>query len=233
MPAKKRRPRDPEAMRQAILRAARQLFVRDGYAVVSMRKIANRIGYSAAAIYLYYPGKAEIFFALAEEGFDRLAAAMGAPGPEDDLLAALEERFWRYYEFAGRQPEFFWLMFVDRSVPRISHDWERIALVTQARIEGTEMVRRCVDAGLFPRGTSPAAAYHALAIAIHGAAVNRACGRLSPRPDADTVARDTLRAVIAGLRAGVALDFRELRGGRGVAGTVRRRRAPRTRGSPP
>jgi AcrR family transcriptional regulator len=205
--------RDPEGMRRAILRAARDLFVREGYARVSMRRIAERIDYSAAAIYLYFPGKAAIFAALAEEGALRFRAAIAAPGPDDDLLAALEDRFWRYYEFSKKQPEYFWLMFVERSVPRHADSVPRSAegrppsgFARAARAEGTEMVKRCVDAGLFPRGTSASAAFHVLDTAIHGAAVQRLSGRLPDRRDADLLARNALRAAMAGLRAGVALD---------------------------
>jgi AcrR family transcriptional regulator len=206
MRSKARYSRDREAMRRAILDAARRLFVREGYAHVSMRRIAERIDYSAAAIYLYFPAKADIFFALAEDGLRRFEAAMSEPGHEDDLNAALEERFWRYYEFSKKQPEYFWLMFVDRSVPRIAADWDRMTVVARTRREAVEMVQRCIDAGLFPRGTSAAAAYHVLATAIHGAAVQRLCGRQFPRRDADLFARNALRAALAGLRAGVALD---------------------------
>jgi AcrR family transcriptional regulator len=206
MASRTRYSRDRDAMRRAILGAARRLFVREGYAQVSMRRIAERIDYSAAALYLYFPAKADILFALAEDGLQRFGAAMAAPGPEDDLLAALEDRFWRYYEFSKRQPEYFWLMFIDLSVPRIAADWDRLAVVAQTRAGGVEMVQRCIDAGLLPRGTSATAAFHVLDSAMHGAAVHRLCGRFFTRRDADVFARNTLRAALAGLRAGVALD---------------------------
>ncbi len=193
-------------MRRAILQAARQLFVREGYEHVSMRKIAERIDYSAAALYLYFPAKDDIFLALADEGLRRYSEAMDVPARDEDPLAALEDRLWRYYEFSKKQPEYFWLMFVDRSVPRIARDWERFALVQQSRAEGVEMVQRCIDAALFPRGTSASAAFHVLGTTIHGAAVHRLCGRLFQRRDADLFARNALRAALAGLRAGVALD---------------------------
>ena len=45
------------------------MFVSEGYQHVSIRKIAERIEYSPAAIYGYFPSKDDIFFALAEEGF--------------------------------------------------------------------------------------------------------------------------------------------------------------------
>ena len=217
--------RDREAMRLAILAAARRLFVREGYANVSIRKIAASIGYSPAAIYLYYPGKAEIFLALAEEGFGRLAQVLAENAREtEDLQLALEQRFWRYYEFSKKQPEYFWLMFVDRSVP----EWGSgagAALLQQFREDGVELVRRCVAAGLLPSGTNAAAAFHVLVSAIHGAAVHRLCGRLVQRREADILARDTLRAAIAGLRAGVPLELQR--------GAVKPPAAPRTRESLP
>ena len=69
MGIKERQERDREAVRRAILDAARELFVAEGFQNVSIRKIAERIEYSPAAIYGYFPSKDDIFFALAEEGF--------------------------------------------------------------------------------------------------------------------------------------------------------------------
>ena len=69
MGIKERQERDREAVRRAILDAARDLFVDEGYGNVSIRKIAERIEYSPAAIYGYFPSKDDIFFALADEGF--------------------------------------------------------------------------------------------------------------------------------------------------------------------
>src|SRR5581483_10936141 len=69
MGIKERQERDREAVRRGILDAARELFVAEGYQNVSIRKIAERIEYSPAAIYSYFPSKDDIFFSLAEEGF--------------------------------------------------------------------------------------------------------------------------------------------------------------------
>lgn len=206
MPTIVRYRRDPEAKRRAILDAARALFVREGYANVSIRRIAERIDYSAAAIYLHFEGKGEILLALAEEGLQRFASAVRTDPDEADLLLALEQRFWRHYEFSKKQPEYFWLIFVDRAVPRIGRDWERLPAMRQARADGVDLVRRCIAAGLLPRGTHAEAAFEVLETAIHGAAINRLCGRVGKRRDGEAAARDTLRAAIAGLRAGVALE---------------------------
>ena len=80
MGIKERQERDREAVRRAILDAARDLFVRDGFEHVSIRKIAELIEYSPAAIYGYFPSKDDIFFALAEEGFRLLHGDQQRPG---------------------------------------------------------------------------------------------------------------------------------------------------------
>jgi AcrR family transcriptional regulator len=74
MGIKERQERDREAVRRSILDAARELFVSEGYRNVSIRKIAEKIEYSPANIYGYFPSKDDIFYALAEEGFRLLHA---------------------------------------------------------------------------------------------------------------------------------------------------------------
>src|SRR5215218_3053905 len=107
MGIKERQERDREAVRRAILDAARELFVAEGFQNVSIRKIAERIEYSPAAIYGYFPSKDDIFFALAEEGF-RLLGDPGRPPHATHLqtlepLARVRAVFWRLYEFSREQ----------------------------------------------------------------------------------------------------------------------------------
>src|SRR5712691_4692465 len=104
MGIKERQERDREAVRRSILDAARDLFVTEGYHNVSIRKIAERIEYSPAAIYGYFPSKDDIFFALAEEGF-RLLSDPDDPVNRERLqylapLARVRAIFWRLYEFS-------------------------------------------------------------------------------------------------------------------------------------
>src|SRR5215213_10195969 len=117
MGIKERQERDRNAIRQAILTAARDLFVTEGYRNVSMRKIAERIEYSPAAIYGYFPSKDSIFFALAEEGFRLLADRAGrAVAGLSDPLERLHQGLWAFYEFSKEHAQYFELMFTDRSV---------------------------------------------------------------------------------------------------------------------
>ena len=105
MGTKERQQRERDRLREAILTAARDLFVAEGYRNVSMRKIAERIEYSPAAIYSYFPSKDDIFFALAEEGF-RLLAAAGEAAAESvaDPLKRLRRGLWAFYEFSKTHP---------------------------------------------------------------------------------------------------------------------------------
>jgi AcrR family transcriptional regulator len=204
---KERHEREREAVARGILDAARELFVAEGYRHVSIRKIAEKIEYSPAAIYSYFASKDDIFLALAEEGF-RILFACEEDGEKQDPLDELREGFWRLYTFSKDHPEYFELMFLDRSVPRISQDWQRFGFVREMKHRVAAHIQSVVDAGYFPPGTDADSVFRILMAAIHGVAVMRLCERPAPAENADALARDTLEAAIAGLRAGITHTFR-------------------------
>lgn len=68
-----RRARQKKFLRQEILDAAGELFVRYGYENVSMRRIAEKIEYSPTTIYLHFKDKAELLDQVCHETFGRLA----------------------------------------------------------------------------------------------------------------------------------------------------------------
>jgi AcrR family transcriptional regulator len=205
---RERQERDREAVSRAILDAARDLFVADGYSNVSIRKIAERIEYSPAAIYSYFPSKDDIFFALAEEGFRLLFAYTGtaASSGETDRIDAIRQGFLQLYQFSKDHPEHFALMFLDRAVPRISKDWGRFGFVREMRKQISANIQIAIDAGEFPRAMLPDAIFRVLSTAVLGASMIRLCQRIGPHEDGDAIARDTLEAALVGLRAGFPLQ---------------------------
>jgi AcrR family transcriptional regulator len=209
MGIKERHVRDRETVRRAILDAARELFVAEGFNNVSIRKIAERIEYSPAAIYGYFPSKDDIFFALAEEGFrllcDRGAGPRAARADQPPSLDHVRGIFSRLYEFSRDHPQYFALMFVDRSVPRISREYERFAFAREMKGNLVKEIAACVDAGLLPASLDPAVAMRALMIGVIGVAVLRLTDRLAPGENADQLAEDTLKLTLAGLQSGVVL----------------------------
>jgi AcrR family transcriptional regulator len=64
-----RRKRQTLDLKRRILNAAEELFVKDGYRNVSMRKIAEKIEYSPTTIYRLFRNKAEIMDHLIAEGY--------------------------------------------------------------------------------------------------------------------------------------------------------------------
>jgi len=207
MGIKERQTRERDTVRRAILNAARTLFLSEGYANVSMRKIAERIEYSPGAVYSYFPGKEDIFFALAEEGLQFLRAHCGCEDDEAAPLQQVRTALWRFYTFSKEQPEYFSLIFVDSAVPRISRDWERFSFVRDLRHNIEHQIQKCLDEGLFPGADSAASIFRLLSTAMYGAAVFRLSHRLAPGENADALAEDLLDATLAGLRSGIHVRF--------------------------
>jgi AcrR family transcriptional regulator len=207
MGTKERQDREKQAVRQAILDAARDLFTTEGYRNVSIRKIAERIEYSPAAIYSYFAGKDDIYLALAEDGFRRLDAKLKTASRDGTPLQQVRAGWWAFYEFSKEQPAYFELMFVDRSVPQITEGWEGFEILQSLMTEAANGLQRAVDAGELPGTLNPIAAMHVLWAALVGPSVLALCERLAPDEDRDLLARDVLEAVIAGFRTGCPITF--------------------------
>jgi AcrR family transcriptional regulator len=208
MGTKERQQRDRDRIQQAILTAARDLFVTDGYRNVSMRKIADRIEYSAAAIYSYFPSKDDIFFALAEEGFRLLAQRLHESVDNvSDPLERLRRGLWAFYEFSKTNPEYFELMFIDRSVPSLTQDFQRFEFFQETTSRAEADVRACIDRGQFSAGLNPAAALHVLWVGMLGGASIGLAQRLAPGEDPDALAHDLLESLLAGFTTNVRTTF--------------------------
>ncbi len=194
-----------EETRRAILDAALELFVADGYANVSIRSLAAKVEYSPGAIYSYFPSKDAIFFALAEEGFRRLGAGELASVSTDDPLQDVRNTAWRLYEFSKQQPQYFALVFLDRHVPRIGREYEQFAFMTEMKDRVLARVQRCIDRGVLPATVGADVALRLLWAPIIGITSALVSQRLPPEVDADALVRDAIETTIAGLRAGAAI----------------------------
>jgi AcrR family transcriptional regulator len=100
-------------LRQEILDAAREMFVSEGYANVSMRKLADRIGYSPTSIYLYFRDKADLLHQICEESFAQLARNISSiqslsANPMDKLRMGMRE----YINFGLKHPSHYEIVFI-------------------------------------------------------------------------------------------------------------------------
>lgn len=70
--AQRRRQREREARRRAILQAALRLFVRQGYEHTSIEQIAEEAELSKGLVYFYFESKDQILATLIEETYEEL-----------------------------------------------------------------------------------------------------------------------------------------------------------------
>src|SRR5258708_13353009 len=105
MGLQERREREKKELRQEILDAARDLFVREGFENVSMRKIAEKIEYSPTTIYLYFQDKADLLDCICEETFARLIKKQSVLDQTiADPLDRLRKNLRGYIEFGFKPP---------------------------------------------------------------------------------------------------------------------------------
>ncbi len=189
-----------DATRRAILDAALELFVVDGYASVSIRSIAAKVEYSPAAIYSYFPSKDDIFFALADEGLSLLGHQELSAEPTADPLADVQAMVWRLYAFSKEQPQYFALVFLDRNVPRISKEYERFAFMSELMDKTITRIQRCIDTGALPGTLHIGAAIRLLFAPVIGFAGLRLSNRLARWEDADALVRQSIDITLAGFQ---------------------------------
>jgi AcrR family transcriptional regulator len=204
MGVKERHERERARVKRAILDAARALFVAEGFGNVSVRKIGETIEYSPSAIYSYFENRDEIFLALAEEGF-RMLATMLETRHTEDPLNDLRQSYWSYYEFSKRHPEYFALIFLERTLPTV-RDTSRFMFLKDLKQQNDRALERCVKEGIFPTSTDTERSGQVLWASIHGPAVIGLTWQRMSETQADALAADTLETALAGLQAGVKMQ---------------------------
>ncbi len=110
MSAKDRRERETLQVRQAILKAACDIAAEDGWRAVTIRKVAEKVEYSPAALYEYFDGKEAILLELMREGFRLLAQDMRAVPEGNNPVERLVAVAHSYWDFAFRHPELYQVM---------------------------------------------------------------------------------------------------------------------------
>ena len=148
-----RQAQEKQELRQAILTAAGELFLEQGYERFSLRKVAERIGYSPTTIYLYFRDKDDLLFTVVDEGFVRFGQqlAEAAESQEDpwERLIALGRA---YVTFGLQNPVYYQLMFLQRTdfltQRQMGEDQPRIASFRVLQ----QAVQQAIDAGVLRPG---------------------------------------------------------------------------------
>jgi AcrR family transcriptional regulator len=115
-------PTKGERTRQAIIDAACDLFVEQGYHATSMRQIAEGAGIALGGIYNHFSSKEEIFdTVLLEKHPYRQVLAILQAAPGDTVEAFARNAAQTISTELGRRPEFFKLVFIELSEFKARH----------------------------------------------------------------------------------------------------------------
>jgi len=95
---------------RTILQAAIEYIEQYGEEALSMRELASRLGLTPRALYRYYPDRAALEAAIAEEGFRRLLVALVDAVDERVGKQALRASATAYLTFAQAHPAWYALL---------------------------------------------------------------------------------------------------------------------------
>jgi len=106
-----RKERDKREMVNLILDSAMKLFLEEGYKNLTIRRLAEKIEYSPATIYLYFKDKDEIFLTLQKMAFKEFYEFQSSGQNIEDPLERLFVQGKEYLRFAIENPGYYELIF--------------------------------------------------------------------------------------------------------------------------
>lgn len=170
MSSSQRREREKQELRGRILDAARELFAEHGFEAVTMRKIAERIEYTATALYFHFPDKEALVRELCMHDFLVLGEKMSTLAAHADPVERLGEVGRAYARFAVSHPQHYRVMFMmpNRSRKEDAAEWHGDpARDAYAFLKWT--VQEAIDSGRFrPEFADAELASQVAWAAIHG-----------------------------------------------------------------
>ncbi|GAC1662999.1 MAG: hypothetical protein PVS3B1_38670 [Ktedonobacteraceae bacterium] len=147
MGSEERRQREQQELKRRILTTAREIARTEGWNAVTLRKIADRIEYTHAALYSYFINKEQLLLEVLREGFGLLAtdlasAKVGAATP----LIAFRRFIFAYWNFAWRYPELYRVMYGLDGIPfGVTDTWKEGTYIGELAAEVIEQL--LVDQG--------------------------------------------------------------------------------------
>jgi AcrR family transcriptional regulator len=193
-PATGLRERKKRDTRDALTRAALELFVERGYDETTLAEIAEAAGVSTRTIFAYFPGKEDILFCTIETMRDALARALSERPAGTDALAALREFV---LSSAHQKTE------LDHKLGQVIADDATLASHKRARISQLQEVLAAAiadDLGVGPDDLRPQVAAASLTAAFE--VLERQDRGLAKAPTAEEIAA-AIDPIIAFVRAGL------------------------------
>lgn len=131
-----------EEMRQRIVEAARDEFFQSGYARASMRAIAQQAGMTVGNIYLYFPGKEQLFDAIVGETVRQIQEITRLPSANNDTIRKMADALRA--TFVQNRVEF--MILVTRSSGSKYENYKQMLITLAQRRMREEFVTRGYEA---------------------------------------------------------------------------------------
>lgn len=87
-------------IKNAILDAAREIVEESGFAKLSIRKLATKVGYSPGNIYQYFESKDQIIRELVQVGYQKILTSLQADSEFSSAEAEIRYKFKKYIKSA-------------------------------------------------------------------------------------------------------------------------------------
>jgi AcrR family transcriptional regulator len=183
-------------IRTAILDAARELFAQEGVAGLSMRRLAEKIGYTPRTIYLYFADKDDLLSELIEEEVGRLADHLESTfAKHRSPQQRLEAVALAYVAFGLEHPQAYEAIFMVRS-----HPMTRESARSGQHVQGKRMLdvldRVVRESGRVTEERDHQVIVQALRCALHGVTSLLVLGRQLPGVQWETVVRHLVASVV-------------------------------------
>jgi AcrR family transcriptional regulator len=186
--------------RTAILEAARELFAQEGVAGLSMRRLAEKIGYTPRTIYLHFADKDDLLSELIEEEVGHLADCLeSAAAKQRSPGQRLEAVALAYVAFGLEHPQAYEAIFMVRS-----HPMTRESARSGQHVQGKRMLdvldRVVRESGRVPEERDLRVIVQSLRCALHGVTSLLVLGRQFPGVQWETVVRHLVASVVGEAR---------------------------------
>ena len=189
--------------RAELLAAAERIFKIAGYDGATIRKIADEVGVSSTALYMYFQDKSEIMLEICLHALEGLHASfedLAAQNPDPMIYLRLHlERFLR---FGFEQPTAYELLYC--IVPKDVGE-RRFAVLgpinRKCFMRALEAVEACMADGRLRSDFSARAVTEAMIAGCHGSITMRLANPHAPWTDAEGLSRTLIAGLFEGFRA--------------------------------
>ena len=194
MPPRKKPPRKSYHhgdLRNALLKAAREVLEERGPSYLGLREVSRRVGVSAPSAYHHFPSRDALAMGLAEQGALEMAKCLEVtPGVGSETLLPYGEA---YVAFAQANPALYRLMFGE-GFPEVSHC---SGAVRDLRQRSFEIMKLTLEKRL-PEAQVPIAALFLWAL-VHGLGLLLIDGQVATSPVPKDLVHQVLKLAGTGL----------------------------------